>query len=59
MTCYSQYKLEMRRRCIHYNMISLIVYYGLPWMTMDAVSATIIASGQAQIQLNVRLVQIY
>ncbi len=34
-------------------MISLIVYYGPPPTTMDAVSATIVASGQAQIQLKV------
>ncbi len=30
-------------------MISLIVFYGLPPTTMDAVSATIVAGGQAQI----------
>jgi hypothetical protein len=33
-------------------MVSILVYYGLPPMTMDAVLATIIAGGQAQIQLN-------
>jgi hypothetical protein len=47
--CYSQYKLKMRRRCIHYNMLSLNVYYGLPLTTMDAILATIVAGGQAQI----------
>jgi hypothetical protein len=59
ITCYSQYKLKMRRRLIHYNMISLIVYYGPLPMTMDAVLATIVASGRAQIQLNIRSIQIY
>jgi hypothetical protein len=49
ITCYSQYKLKMRRRCIHYNTLSPIVYYGLPLMTMDAILATIFAGGQAQI----------
>jgi hypothetical protein len=28
-------------------------------MTMDAISATIVAGGWAQIQLNIRLIQIY
>jgi hypothetical protein len=59
ITCYSQCKLKMRRRLIHYNMISLIVYYGLPPTTMDAILATIVAGGQARIQLNIRLIQIY
>jgi hypothetical protein len=40
-------------------MISLIVYYGLPPTTMDAVSATIVAGGRARIRLNIRLIQIY
>jgi hypothetical protein len=39
-------------------MISLIVYYGPPPTTMDAVLATIVAGGQAQIQFNIRLIQI-
>jgi hypothetical protein len=57
--CYGQYKLKTRCRLLHYNMISLIVYYGLPPTTMDAVLATIIACRQAQIRLNIRLIQIY
>jgi hypothetical protein len=49
----------MRRRLLHYNMISLIVYYGLPQTSMDAVSATIVAGGRARIRLNIRLIQIF
>ncbi len=40
-------------------MFSLIVYYGLPPTTMDAVLATIVAGRQAQIRLNIRSIQIY
>jgi hypothetical protein len=35
-------------------MISLIVYYGLPPTTMDAILATIVVGGPAQIRLNIR-----
>ncbi len=49
ITCYSNYKLKTRRRLIHYNVISLIVYYWLLPMTMDAVLATIVANGRARI----------
>jgi hypothetical protein len=40
-------------------MIGLLVYYGLLPRTMDAVLATIVAGGQAQIRLNIRLIQMY
>ena len=33
-------------------MISLIVYYGLPLMTMDAVSATIVSGARARIRMD-------
>jgi hypothetical protein len=38
-------------------MISLIVYYGLPPTIMDAVLATIVAGGRAQIRLNIRSIK--
>jgi hypothetical protein len=34
-------------------MASIFIYYGLLPTTMDAILATIVASGQAQIQLNI------
>ncbi len=49
----------MRDRLLHYNMISLIVYYGLPPTTMDAVLATINAGRGAQIRLKIRLIKIH
>ncbi len=57
--CSSHYKLKPRHSNIYYHVISLIVYYWLPLPTMDAVLATIIASGQALIQLNIWLIKIY
>ena len=36
-------------------MIILFVYYGPPPTTRDAVSATIVAGGQAWIQLNIEV----
>ncbi len=45
ITCYSQCKLKTICRHIYYNLISLIVYYGLPPTTMVAVLATIVAGG--------------
>ncbi len=36
-------------------MISLIVYYGLPPTIMDAISATIVAGGRAQIRLTAQV----
>jgi hypothetical protein len=36
-------------------MVSIFVYYGLPPTAMDAISATIVANGQAQIQLNIEV----
>jgi hypothetical protein len=53
----SHYKLKHRHSHIYYNVISLSVYYWLPPMTMDAVLATIVAGGQALIQLNIRLIK--
>jgi hypothetical protein len=57
--CSSHYKLKPRHSNIYYNVSSLIVYYWLPPTTMDAVSATIVASGQALIQLKIRSIKIY
>ncbi len=58
ITCYSNYKLKTRRRLVHYNVISLIVYYWLPPKTMDAVLASIVAGGRARIRLNIRSIKI-
>jgi hypothetical protein len=43
--CYGPLKLKLRHRDIHYNVISLLLCFGHPPMTMDAVLATIVASG--------------
>ena len=59
MPCSSHYKLKPRHSNIYYNVISLIVYYWLPPTTMDAVLATIVAGGQALIQLNIRSIKTY
>jgi hypothetical protein len=59
MPCSSHYKLKPRHSNIHYNVISLNVYYWLPPMMMDAILATIVAGGGALIQLNIRLITIY
>ena len=47
--CYGPLKLKLRHRDIYYNVISLLLCFGHPPMTMDAVSATIVAGGQANI----------
>ncbi len=47
--CYSQFKL-MHQHTINLNYTaSILVYYGLPPPTMDAIFSTIVASGRAQI----------
>ncbi len=50
--------LKMDAPHLNDNILSLIVYYGLPPLTMDAVLATIVAGGGAQIQLNIEVGQI-
>jgi hypothetical protein len=57
--CYGQLKLKLRHSDIYYNVISLLLGFGHPPTTMDAVSGTIVAGGRALIQLNVRLIKIY
>jgi hypothetical protein len=47
--CYGPLKLKLRHNDIYYNVISLLPYFGCPPMTMDAVLATIVAGGQANI----------
>jgi hypothetical protein len=47
--CYGPLKLKLRHGNIYYNVISLLLCFGRPSMMMDAVSATIVASGQANI----------
>jgi hypothetical protein len=49
MTCYGQYKLKLRYSNIYYNIISLLLCLGHPLTTMDAVLATIVVGGQANI----------
>ncbi len=59
ITYYSQYKLKLNCRHIQYNVIRLLLCFGGASTTMDAILATIVAGGQAQIQLNIGLIQIY
>ncbi len=59
ITFYNQYKLKLKRRHIYYNVINLLLCFGRPPTTMDAISATIVAGGQAQIRLNIRSIQTY
>ncbi len=47
--CYGPLKLKLRHSNIYYNEISLLLCFGNPPMTMDAVSATIVAGRQAYI----------
>jgi hypothetical protein len=46
---YGPLKLKLRHSNIYYNVISLLLCFGHPPITMDAVSATIVAGGQAKI----------
>ncbi len=48
-SCYSPLKLKLRHSNIYYNVISLLLYFGRPPTTMDAVSATIVAGGRDNI----------
>jgi hypothetical protein len=57
--CYGPLKLKLRHSNIYYNVISLLLCFGRPPTTMDAVLATIYAGGQFLIQLNIRLIKIY
>jgi hypothetical protein len=43
--CYGPLKLKLRHSIIYYNVISLLLCFGRPPMTMDAVLATIVAGG--------------
>ncbi len=51
--------LKPRHSNIYYNVISLIIYYWLSPMTMDAVFATVVDGGRALIQLNISSIKIY
>jgi hypothetical protein len=46
---YGPLKLKLGHRDIHSNVISLLLCFGRPPMTMDAVLATIVAGVQANI----------
>jgi hypothetical protein len=47
--CYGPLKLKLRHSDIYYNVISLLLCFGRPPTTMDAVSATIVTCRQANI----------
>jgi hypothetical protein len=47
--CYGPLKLKLRHSDIYYNVISLLLCFGRPPPTMDAILATIVAGGQANI----------
>jgi hypothetical protein len=47
--CYGPLKLKLRHSDIYYNVISLLLCFGRPAMRMDAVLATIVAGGRANI----------
>ncbi len=47
--CYGSLKLKLRHSDIYYNVISLLLCFGHPPTMMDAVSATIVAGGQANV----------
>jgi hypothetical protein len=47
--CYGPLKLKLRHSNIYYNVISLLLCFGHPLTMMDAVLATIVAGGQANI----------
>jgi hypothetical protein len=53
--CYGPLKLKLRHSYIYYNVISLLLCFGHLSKTMDAVSATIVAGGRAQIILNIEV----
>jgi hypothetical protein len=53
--CYGPLKLKLRHSDIYYNETSLLLCFGRPPTTMDAVLATIGASGRAQIILNIEV----
>jgi hypothetical protein len=54
---YGQLKLKLRHSDIYYNVISLLLCFGRPPTTMDAVLGTIVAGGRALIQLNIRSIK--
>jgi hypothetical protein len=47
--CYGPFKLKLRHSNIYYIVISLLLCFEHPPTTMDAVSATIVAGGQGNI----------
>jgi hypothetical protein len=48
-SCYGPLKLKLRHSDIYYNVISLLLCFGRPLTTMDAVLANIVAGGRANI----------
>ncbi len=52
---YGPLKLKLRHSNIYNNVISLLLSFGLPPTPMDAVLATIVTGGQAQIILNIEV----
>ena len=57
--CYGPLKLNLRHSNIYYNVISLLLCFGHLPTTIDALLATIVAGGQALIQLYIRMIKIY
>ncbi len=53
--CYGSLKLKLKHSNIYNNVISLLLCFGHPPMTMDAVLATIVAGGQARIILDIEV----
>jgi hypothetical protein len=47
--CYGPLKLKLRHNDFNYNVISLLLCFGRPPTTMDAILATIVAGGRANI----------
>ncbi len=47
--CYGPLKLKLRHSNMYYNVISLLLCFGRPLTMMDAILATIVAGGQANI----------
>ncbi len=53
--CYGPLKLKLRHSNIYYNVISLLLCFGHPPTTMDAVLAAIVAGRRARITLNIEV----
>jgi hypothetical protein len=50
--------LKLRRRDIYYYVIGLFVMFGLPLMTMDTATATIVAGGRVSFMDTQMLIEI-